>query len=236
MTLLLMAGTGEARELAEGLAARGRDFTVWLPEGARITREWRGSAQGGPLGRCLEVAAPRMVLDASHPFDVEGSHLAARHCAARGLPYLLLRRPEWRAGPGDDWHRVASDAEAARLIAPGSTVLVASGREGLAAYARLERCRILCRQIGDPGVPFPLPNGDWLIQRPPFSVEEEIALFRELGIDWLVLRNAGSARAETKLIAARTLGLRVAMIARPAPPDAPMAQTVAAALAWVDAA
>lgn len=232
MTLLLLAGAGEARGVAGGLAARGIDFAVWVPEGARVAQEWPAPCHHGPLAACLAAEMPTSVLDASHPFAAGTSHAAARHCAQRGVPYCLLRRPEWRAQAADRWTHVTSEADAAQHIAPGSTVLAASGREGLAHFAKLEQCYVYCRQIGAPDVPFPLPQGEWLVQQPPFSVEDETALFRHLGIDWLVLRNAGSIRAETKLTAARALGVQVAMIARPAPPDAPCVTTEAEALAW----
>ncbi|MEI4261438.1 precorrin-6A/cobalt-precorrin-6A reductase [Roseovarius sp. D0-M9] len=232
MTLLMLAGTGEARGVAAGLAARGIDFTIWQPEGTRMGRAWPAPVHGSALADCLATLRPAAVLDASHPFAVEISHHAAQHAMTNGLPYCLLRRPEWRAQPGDFWTHVTSDADAVRHIPPGSRVLVATGREGLEAYAALDTCHIYCRQIGAPGVPCPLPNGEWLVQEPPFPVEEETLLFKRLGIDWLVLRNAGSARAETKLTAARALGIRAAMIARPAPPDAPCVETEAEALAW----
>ena len=232
LTLLLLAGTGEARDIAQGLALRGVPFVSWLPQGARMGRDWPAPDHQGPLAECLAKARPIAVLDASHPFASDVSETAAEFSAANQIAYCLLRRPEWRAQEGDLWTCVASDAEAVQDIAPGTTVLVASGREGLDAYATLSDCRIYCRQIGDPGIACPLPNGEWLVQQPPFPVEEEVALFSRLGIDWLVLRNAGSARAETKLTAARRLGIRVAMIARPAPPDAFRVGTVEDALSW----
>lgn len=232
MSLLLLAGTGEARGLADALEHKGIPFAVWLPEGGRVAPDWPCGIHRGPLAGCLVEAAPTAVLDASHPFASQISHIAANHCAQSGLPYCLLRRPEWRAQSGDLWTHVASEAEAAQKINPGSRVLVASGREGLEDFAALKECYVYCRQIGAPRGPFPLVSGEWLVQQPPFSVEEEIALFRRLRIDWLVLRNAGSTRADTKLTAARSEGAQVAMIARPAPPDAPCVSTVEAALAW----
>ena len=236
MPLLLIGGTGEGRALAAALAARGVPHAVWMPRDARADPAGAAHDPGplqGPLDACLERVRPDAVLDASHPFAAPTSHAAARYCADRAVPYCLLRRPEWQPQPGDAWSHVADDTGAAALIAPGSTLLIASGREGLGAYSALERCRVHCRQIGAPGIPFPLPDGDWLIQEPPFAVVDEVALFQRLGIDWLVLRNSGAEAAKPKLTAARLCGVRVAMIARPAPPDALIVQTVDEALAWV---
>jgi precorrin-6A/cobalt-precorrin-6A reductase len=235
MSLLLLAGTGEASALADCLAAERAPFAVWLPEGPRLAREWPCCVYRGSLSICLAEVAPTAILDASHPFAADISHAASSHSAKAGLPYCLLLRPEWRAQPSDLWTHVTSEAGAVQHIAPGSLVFAASGREGLARFAALQDCYIYCRQIGAPDAPFPLAHGEWLVQQPPFTVESEIALFRRLRIDWLVLRNAGSVRAETKLTAARALGVQVAMIARPVPPDAPRVHTVEAALAWVAA-
>jgi len=66
-------------------------------------------------------------------------------------------------------------------------------------------------------------------------VTEETALFRDLGIDWLVVKNAGGAASATKLTAARNLGLPVLVIARPPQGDWPVVDSVPAALSWVDA-
>jgi precorrin-6A/cobalt-precorrin-6A reductase len=46
-------------------------------------------------------------------------------------------------------------------------------------------------------------------------LESEIKLFQELNIDWLLVKNSGGSQSEAKLIAARELGIRVAMINRP---------------------
>lgn len=229
----MLAGSGEARGLADALVAKGLPFAAWLPASGRVVTDWPCRIYRGPLESCLNDAALTAVLDASHPFAAQVSRAAADHCAQLSIPYCLLRRPEWLAQSGDLWTHVRSEAEAAQKIAPGSRVLVASGREGLAQFAALKDCYVYCRQIGDaPDTPFPLTRGEWLVQHPPFPVEEEVALFRRLRIDWLVLRNTGSTRADTKLTAARSEGVQVAMIARPAPPDAPCVSTAAAALDW----
>jgi precorrin-6A/cobalt-precorrin-6A reductase len=57
--------------------------------------------------------------------------------------------------------------------------------------------------------------------------------FRRLGINWLVTRNSGGTASRAKLEAARTLGIKVAMIRRPPQPPGPKVETVAEAMAWV---
>ncbi len=235
MTLLLMAGTGEARQIASALKASDADFTIWLPRDGRLGRDWPGDPARGALADCLRNRRISAVLDASHPFATDTIRQASQHSGAHGLPYCLLWRPEWRARPGDRWTHVDSEAAAARHISPGATIFAATGRDCLTHFAALGAAHVYCRQIGAPDAPFPFAGGEYLIQQPPFSVEDETAMFRRLGIDWLVLRNTGSTRAETKLTAARHLSLNVLMVNRPAPPDTLRVASVAEALTWAQA-
>ena len=67
----------------------------------------------------------------------------------------------------------------------------------------------------------------------PGNKDEEAALFRRLGVTWMIARNSGGP-ATGKLEAARALGINVAMIARPPLPEAPKVETVAEALEWAE--
>ncbi|WP_372804240.1 precorrin-6A/cobalt-precorrin-6A reductase, partial [Loktanella salsilacus] len=92
---------------------------------------------------------------------------------------------------------------------------------------------LICRQIDPPEAAFPFENGEYLIGRPPFSVEHEVELFAALGIDCIVVKNAGGDASRTKLTAARALGIPVLMIRRPPPPEgAQITGSVDAAVAW----
>jgi precorrin-6A/cobalt-precorrin-6A reductase len=112
-------------------------------------------------------------------------------------------------------------------------VFLATGRQGLARFVNLTGRHLICRVIDPPKAAFPLSNGEFLVGRPPFPPEAERALFESLGVDWLVVKNAGGQASKSKLEAARMLGLPVAMITRPPQPDALRVTTVAAAMDWV---
>ncbi len=195
MTLLLLAGTAEARDLATALAARGQPAIASL---AGATREPQpmplptvsggfGGAAG--LAAFLDARGITAVLDATHPFAAAITARSAAICAARGLPYLRLHRPGWQAGPADRWTRIAAEAEAAAHIPPGATVFLATGRQHLDRFAALARGRtLIARVIDPPAAPFPFPDGRFLPGRPPFTLASETALFRRLGIGWLVSR------------------------------------------------
>jgi len=241
MTLLLLAGTGDGRRLAWGLVDIGLPVVVSLAGVTRMPEPLplpsRVGGFGGEAGFVdyLEQAGITAVLDATHPFAARITERTARVCAARGLPYLQIMRPEWEPVTEDDWTMIDAEEDAARHVRIGSTVFLAAGRQSLHRFAGLLGCRVIARQIDPPTEPFPFEGGEFLIGRPPFSVEREEGLFAQLGVDWIVVKNAGGEESRSKLIAARNLGIPVLMIRRPPMPDVPRVASVAQALEWVRA-
>ena len=241
MTLLLLAGTSEAKRIAWGLSTMGIRAIASL---AGVTRSpeplplpTRIGGFGGQAGfeRFLQTQGITAVLDATHPFAAAMTDRTARICAVQSIPYLQILRPAWVPEPGDRWTEIAAEPDAAAHIPTGSTVFLATGRQTLEQFAGLQGCRVLCRQIDPPTAPFPFEGGEYIISRPTCSVPREVELFQTLGVDWLVVKNAGGAESRTKLIAARQLDIPVLMLRRPPMPDALRVQTVQAALDWVAA-
>lgn len=241
MTLLLLAGTAEAKQIAWGLMTQGTRAIASLAGATRspdpLPLPTRVGGFGGQAGfeTYLQTAAISAVVDATHPFAVAITDRTARICAARSIPYLHLLRPAWVSEPGDHWTEIATEQDAASHVPTGSTVFLATGRQTLDRFAALEGCRVLCRQIDPPTAPFPFAGGEFIISRPPFTVDREIELFAALGVDWLVVKNAGGTESRTKLVAARHLRIPVLLLRRPPMPDAPRVTTVQAALDWVRA-
>lgn len=239
MTLLLLAGSGEAQQIARHLADQKADAIVSLARGARGAWDLplRSGGFGGAQGfrDYLTGQGITAVLDATHPFAAQISRRSARICAEMAIPYCLVRRPAWAPGPGDRWTLIDTEEDVAQHVAPGTTVFLATGRQTLERFANLSHATLICRQLEPGKRVFPFENGRFLLGVPPFSVADETRLFAELGVDWLVVKNAGGAAPATKLTAARDLGIRVAMINRPAAPDAPRVHDVEGALDWVAA-
>ncbi|MFQ1700886.1 cobalt-precorrin-6A reductase [Loktanella agnita] len=239
MTLLLLAGTGDARRIAQRLA--GADVIASLAGATRdpvaLPIPTRLGGFGGEAGfrDFLTAHAISAVLDATHPYAHRITARSARICAALGLPFLQYLRPGWVPEVGDNWTEISREEEAATLIPTGATVFLGTGRQTLDRFANLTGRRVICRQIDPPEGPFPFAGGEFLLGRPPFSVADELALFDRLKVDWLVVKNAGGEASHTKLTAARQLGIPVLMIARPTPGDWPHVASIESAMEWVRA-
>ncbi len=237
--ILVLAGTSEARAVCTGLVERGLDVLASLSGATRMPKPLGVETRiGGFGGRTQQAAFLRDngvigVIDATHPFAENITARSSEICAEMGVPYVLVRRPKWKAVDGDQWTEIDNGTEAVNFIAPDATVFLGTGRQTLDEFSNLAGREVICRQIDPPEAPFPFEGGRYLVGRPPFSVADETTLFRDLGVDVLVVKNAGGAASATKLTAARDLGIRVLMIRRPAPPvGATIVETPEEAIRW----
>jgi precorrin-6A/cobalt-precorrin-6A reductase len=235
--ILVLGGTAEARALAAGLddadipvvtSLAGRVANPRLPRG-----EVRVGGFGGPARFADWITEHRVgaVVDATHPFAERISASAAQACPSAGVPLLRLERPGWTERPGDDWHRVASLAEAAALTPRlGSRVFLTTGRQGLAAFAATEAWFLIrCVEAPAPSLPA---DHELLLDRGPYTLAGELALLDRHAIDLVVTKDSGGGLTEAKLDAARERGLPVIVVERPPRPRTPTVATVADALAW----
>jgi precorrin-6A/cobalt-precorrin-6A reductase len=237
--VLILGGTGEARELAGRIAGRrvvsslaGRVRDPALPAGeVRIG----GFGGPGPLADWLRDEGIGAVIDATHPFAARITANAVEATTAVGVPLLVLRRPGWTEAPGDRWHRVPSLGAAAEAVRGlgRERVLLSIGRQGVAAFAGCVRQWFLVRAIEPPGPPLP-PSMRLLLDRGPFTVAGELDLLRQYQIDVVVTKDSGGDATVAKLVAARSLGLPAVLVDRPPlPPGVAVVADVDAAVAWL---
>jgi precorrin-6A/cobalt-precorrin-6A reductase len=240
-SILILGGTTEAYDLAAALVAHGvsrvvtsfagRTKSPRLPAG-----EWRSGGFGGAegLGEYLRAERFDAVIDATHPFAAAMAFNAAEACARENTALLRLEREAWRPGPGDRWIEVDTlDDAAAILRREAKRVLMAVGRQELGPFVSLDDIWFLIRSVE---APEPMPafkQYELLLSRGPFDVAGERALLRDKRIDMIVCKNSGGTATQAKLIAARELGIPVAMKRRPPRPDLPVAYTIAEAMAWL---
>jgi precorrin-6A/cobalt-precorrin-6A reductase len=239
--ILILGGTGEARELAGELVAAGRDVISSLAGRVSRPRLPDGPVRVGGFGGADGLAAflrderVSHVIDATHPFAAGITVNASLAAAAAGVPLLVLCRPAWAADPS--WDAVPGIAAAAAAVRAwaGLAVFLTTGRRDLAEFATDSRHQFLVRTVDPPDGPVP-PRMTLLLDRGPYTVAGESALIREHGIGLLVTKNSGGPMTAAKLTAARDLGVRVVMVARPPLPEgAVVAATVAEALRWLGA-
>jgi len=240
-SVLILGGTTEAYDLAAALVAHGvsrvvtsfagRTKSPRLPAG-----EWRSGGFGGAegLGEYLRAERFDAVIDATHPFAAAMAFNAAEACAQENTALLRLEREAWRPGPGDRWIEVDTLDDAATILRrEAKRVLMAVGRQELAPFVSLDDIWFLIRSVEAPD---PIPafkQFELLLSRGPFDVAGERALLRDKRIDMIVCKNSGGTATQAKLIAARELGIPVAMKRRPPRPDLPVAYTIAEAMAWL---
>lgn len=238
--VLVLGGTAEGRRLAEALVADGVDVVSSLA--GRVARpvlppgEVRIGGFGGTEGLAawLRENPGTAVVDATHPFAATMTAHAAEAAAATGTPLLRLQRPGWQEQPGDDWRWVDTMEQAAAAVDGFAHVFLTTGRMGLGAFSALNQ-EVLVRSVDPPEPPLP-PHTTVVLERGPFSLDDELALMREHAVDVVVTKDSGSHLTEAKLAAARQLGIPVVVIRRPPlPPGIPVVETVQAALEWVRA-
>ena len=223
MKVLLLGGTGEARQLADALADEpglsvvsslaGRTAEARVPDG-----EVRLGGFGGVDGLTAWLRDNKVdcVVDATHPFAATITEHAVEATRAVGLPLLVLRRAGWREQLGDRWVWVGSTDEAAAVLpSVGARAFLTIGRQELDAFAEvgvwmLARC-----------VDAPEPRPSWcelILSRGPYSLQPELDLLRDQRIDVLVTKDSGGDMTSAKLEAARALGVPVVIVRRPPVP------------------
>jgi len=237
--ILILGGTGEARELAAELTAAGADLISSLAGRVSRPRLPDGPVRVGGFGGAdglaafLRAEAITHLVDATHPFAATITANAARATEEAGLPRLVLRRPAW--DPAPTWAAVPDIQAAAAAVRawPGEGVFLTTGRRDLGAFAADDRHQFLVRTVDPPDGPVP-PRMTLLLDRGPYTVDGESALIREHRIGLLVTKNSGGPMTAAKLTAASELGVQVVMVERPPlPPGSTVAATVSAALRWL---
>lgn len=229
--ILILGGTRDARQLAFRLIHAGHDVTTSFagvtenpiqPEG-KVRVGGFGGVEG--LRQYLHAEKFDVLVDATHPFAAIISANAAE--ASRDIVLLRLERPAWTARPDDHWTQVP-DIDAAVLALPGrASVMLTIGRKEIAPFVSRSDLTGVARMIEPTSIPMPA-SWSLILERPPFSLESEIALLREHNITHLVSKNAGGGETEMKLVAARSLQIPVVMIARPNKPVVTTYSTVEA--------
>jgi precorrin-6A/cobalt-precorrin-6A reductase len=241
--LLILGGTGDAVKLAAqtvnlpGLATI-TSLAGRTSEPGTVASETRVGGFGGEAGlvEYLRSNAIDLLIDATHPFAAQISWNAAHAASAVGIPALMLIRPAWVRDRQDNWIEVESINRAVAAIpTTAARIFLTIGRQQLAPFATLTDRWCLMRSIDPPAADIPLPPGKILLDRGPFSLEQERQLLRDYRIDAIVSKNSGGDATYAKMIAARELGLPVVMVQRPMMPVGERVGQIGNAIDWLQA-
>ena len=238
--VLILGGTGEAGSLARAIAASGWAWPILslagLTEAAPVEGVvMRSGGFGGPQGltEYLRATGVAAVIDATHPFAARITEHAVRACVDAGVPRFRLQRATWQLQPGDRWHAVGSITEGLQWLQPQARRVFATlGRRALAELGEALGFTFVMRGISRPPA---LPdNVVWLQGRPPFPVEDEVAMLRRHEVRALFIQASGGEMTYAKVAAARELELPVVMLTRPQAPEG-ASGSVPEAMAWLAA-
>ena len=217
--LLVLAGTGEARQLLAQLATNPNICITASLAGATdrpaaFGVETRIGGFGGVegLAKWCDMHAVDAIIDLTHPYAAQMS----RHAAALSadLPVIAYARPAWEAANDDRWTEFENwEAMAAALPAQARPFL-AGGSRTVTAFVSRPDLWLLARGLRfDDDLKkdnLKLINGF-----PNKQVEDEKALLTEYEISHICAKNAGGKWSFAKIEAARQLGLPVWFLARP---------------------
>ncbi|RGX80676.1 precorrin-6A reductase [Collinsella sp. OF03-4AA] len=227
--LRIFAGTTEGRLLCEWASGAG------IPARAYAATEYGGELLGELPGIEVhagrlddadmerELSGARIVVDATHPFATLASDNIRAASLAVGARCLRLARPVEALPKGIV--PVASIACAARFLSenPGR-VLLTTGSKELAPYTRVADFaeRFFVRVLPLPGAITKCIDAGFspshvIGMQGPFTRELNEAMLRQVGAQWLVIKDSGTVGGTAeKLAAARAVGARCIVVTRPA--------------------
>lgn len=244
MHVLILAGTPEARALAQALADHpALSATVSLagltarPESFPLPLRQGGFGGVAGLADYLRSHAVEALVDATHPFAAGISANAVAAAQRADVPLVALERSPWEPQDEDHWIRVPDLEAAAEALRPlGQRILVTTGRQDLTPYEQVPEKRYVVRTIEPPEPAPDLPDAVFLQDRGPFGPDQEAALMESHGIEVLVTKNSGGESMRGKLDAAAERGIPVVMVERPPrPPGVPVHHEPDAVLRWLEA-
>lgn len=233
--ILLLGGIIEARQIAEVLAAYS-DCEVTMSLAGRTQKPApqpvpvRVGGFGGVDGLAAYLTSNRvnLLIDATHPYAARISANTAQAAAMTGVPLIAFRRPPWEPVQGDNWS-VVDDAEAA-VAALGKrkrSVFLGLGRQEVLPFEAAPQHRYVIRSVEPIQPPLNVPAASYILSRGPFDAVSEARLLRSQRISAIVAKNSGGPASYGKIIAARKLGIKVILLARPSLPEVATGDTVA---------
>ena len=241
VNILILVGTGDGLQLAKELGLHAEfNIYIFVDNRSRLRSDLKVAGEISTLRnedffhRFLIENGIESLIDASHPFDKESTELCKRVSKLADIKLTHFLRPPWIPTIDDNWTSVRTLDEAAKTIPDGSNVFIATGRIGLEKFSKLTSSKLFIRRLGNVKMHCPLDNGKFIYGDPPFSLKDEISLFRSLKIDVLIIKNVGGEGSFAKVEAARAMNISVIMIERPQKSWVNGIDTIPGIFKWMD--
>lgn len=226
--VLLFGGTTEGRELAELLGRRmipalvcvATEYGETLLEPMGTMSVHCGRLDEEAMADLVRREAPRVVIDATHPYATAVSRTIRAVCREGELPCWRVRRESQdravdRAFP-------TMEALIAWLDETPGTIFSTLGAKEAAALAQVKGAeerlwlRVLPLEESLRLARAAVPAKHIICMQGPFSPELNEAMFRAAGAEILLTKDSGRAGGfAEKLQAARACGMTVALLTRP---------------------
>ena len=225
--VLLLGGTADGRKMASELHSHNVDVTYSVAGLVRTPDVpckilSGGFKERGGLKHYIQSHGITAILDMTHPYAVNITSRAWQACREIGIPYLRFQRPLWQQQEGDHWIQGASLMGLFDEMQQYNRIMIGVGQldeEHMNRIAQYDNQFQLYRTAAKPQTD--IPNTMlWLKAIGPFEYEQELALLREHKIEAVISKNSGGDATYAKIAAARTLGIPVFMLQRPALPEA----------------
>ena len=220
--ILILGGTTEARQLGSMLKANKLKATISfsgvIPN---ITEQSIPKICGGfggakGLAEYLSKKNITHLVDATHPFSTNISENAIIAAKSTGVHFVALERKQWSEELGDKWMKV-KDFDGAKQIITGQfqRVFLAIGRKEIGHFSEYTQHFYLLRVIDSSPVNFGPPKSQIIIDKGPFTFENDKKLLLKYNITKIITKNSGGVGARAKIDAARDLQIPIVMIERP---------------------
>ncbi len=232
--VFLFSGTKEGRRLARRLGAAGIETVVSVsPEYGTVTPEDAGP--GDPTEFLFEQmneeeteatlrrVAPKIVVDATHPFALDASERIRAAAERAGVPYLRLKRKSKDAPDRKVFLFAGLDEAITALCRTSGNILVTTGADTLSEFTSSEslKDRLYVRipptkECFDICDSLEIPRERIIAMQGPFTEEMNRATLRSYGIRHLVTKqNRNSGGFSEKIFAAQETETAVYVLGAP---------------------
>lgn len=220
--ILILGGTKMARLLAENLGQKhnvtysiaGSTKAAKLPKYCKQITGGFGGAKG--LADYIRKNHIKLCIDATHPFAQNISQNAITACNETNIEVIEYARKIWDV---ETAYEFTKEADLIAALPLDAKILLTIGSQNIVPFLSITQ-QTWARMIEPPKLDkHTLPKDfEILLSRPPYHLNDEMALMKKHGITHLICKNSGGEKLANKLIAAQNLSINILMLTRPQSP------------------